>query len=309
MNPRLSAFLRPLQWLTSRIAVIYIVLFVLILTCVDIHTVEKRNKIRHLNGISPDFTQMNNFLTHQVPKPAMNWVPYKNYFELVLRYMPQDAIAQELLGYVYYYMGQENKAIALLKSASNFSDNLFWPNYNLGVIYYKKGMYEQSFDYMSKAIAANPQGTVGYMYSSVMYRQIFFRYSSKLDVKEQLNDAFGLAYILMEASLQHLQRYDQMLMIAASAVSHKEFPYQDAHALYAGIACLELRQADKAVLLFERSLNLEKNNPLVYVYLAQIYKAIGKEQAGQELLKISQDIRMKNEGRFPYDQNIELRYF
>jgi tetratricopeptide (TPR) repeat protein len=170
-------------------------------------------------------------------------------------------------------------------------------------------MYEQSLEYLGRAVSANIQTTVGYMQSSVIYRQIFASASSNLDLKEELRNAFGAAYVLLEASLGHLQRYEQMLSVSLMAIDNKELSYQDAHLFYAGMACLQLRQAQKALFLFERSMSLQKNNPQVYLYLSHIYQAIGKNEAAQELLKISENLQMNKDSRFPYDQNIELRYF
>lgn len=296
------------KWLLSRIGVIYLLLAVIICLGVDIKTVDKRTKIRNLNGARPDFTMMNDFLEKKIPPQQMNWVPYQKYFELVMTYMPNDPTAAGLLGYVYYHAGQENKAIALLRMTADSGPDMFWSNYNLGVVCYKKGQFEIAINYLTRAIRSNPMVIRDYAYSSVIYRQILAGYRNNYNFKDSLMEAYSDAYLLIEASMGHLKQYDQMLSVAGSAMAMRELPYQDGHLFYAAVACLQLKQLEKALLLFERSMAVEKNNPTVYLYLSQIYKAVGKDDAAAELMKVYQTLDKKNDPRFPYDERISLRY-
>ena len=86
----------------------------------------------------------------------MDWKPYQDYFELILSYIPNDVITEGLLGYVYCYSGHEEKAIALFKASAQMNGKfLFWSNYDLGVLYYKKEMWPQASQYLLNAISSN----------------------------------------------------------------------------------------------------------------------------------------------------------
>jgi len=87
-----------IKWLLSRVAVIYIVVFIFCLTCIDFKMLDMRIKIRHLNDSIPDFADMILFSKDQNMKKEVDWKRYENYFELIVRYMPDDLITRQLLG-------------------------------------------------------------------------------------------------------------------------------------------------------------------------------------------------------------------
>ena len=173
-NFMFKTLINTMKWTFSRFGVIYAIVFVFCLIFVDLKTLDMRIKVRHLNSAIPDFIPMINFSRNPDQNQGVDWAPYKNYFELILRFMPDDVVAQELLGFVDYYSGQQEKSVALFKSVFFVHEqNLFLSNYNLGVITYKKGMYPQAVEYLLKAIASNPQLTLLIMQNSTIYRQIF----------------------------------------------------------------------------------------------------------------------------------------
>jgi len=304
-----SAF-RVIQWLLSRVVVIYLVMFLFALTCVDLKMLDMRVKTRHLNDSIPDFSDMIIFSKDFNAKNNLDWKPYKKYFELILSYMPEDNISQQLLGFVDYYSGQEQKSMALFKNSSVFNGQpLFWPNYNLGVIYYKKGMWPQAAEYLLKAISANPKLTVLLMENSIIYRQIaassFFKYS----LGDSIMEAQSKAYILLLASFYSLGQYDKMILISKIAIENQNLSYKDAFYYYAGIAFLKMGQPQKAFLLFQKSLSIEKDNPDIYYYIANIYQDAGQLQQARDYLQASYALHQKNDPRFPYENQVNLLFF
>ena len=299
-----------LQWLISRVAVIYAIIFLFCLTCVDLKMLDMRIKTRYLNEAIPDFADMIIFSKDKNAKKYWDWKPYKNYFELIMRYLPDDLISRQLLGYVDYNAGQEQKAIDLFKRSSLINGQpLFWSNYNLGVIYYKKGMWPQAVEYLLKAIASNPKLSVILMQESIIYKQIFNSRYFKYSIIEEINEAQSQAFILLLSSLQHLRQYDKMIVIANSAISNPNLSSKDAFYYYAGLAFFEAGQMDKAYLLFEKCLSLEKNNPEIYYYMASILQNAGQQAQARDLFQLSYALHQKNDPRFPYDKNIDLRFF
>jgi len=298
------------QWLISRVAVIYAIIFIFCLTCVDLKTLAMRVKTRHLNDAIPNFSDMIIFSKDQNARKDLDWRPYKNYFELILRYIPDDFITKQLLGFVDYYTGQEPQAIALFKSSSVMNGRLlFWSNYDLGVLYYKKSMWPQAAEYLLKAIRSNTQLTVFLMRDSLIYRQIaaspFFRYS----LSDEIMDAQSKAYVLLLSSLCYMKQYDKVILISNLAIENPSLSYKDAFYFYAGLGFFETDQMEKAFLLFQKSLTIEKNNPEVYYYIANIYEKAGQLEQAREFLQISYGLHQKNDPRFPYESNTNLRFF
>jgi tetratricopeptide (TPR) repeat protein len=290
--------------------VIYLIIFIFCLVFIDLKTLDMRVKTRHLNDAIPDFSNLIIFSKDQKSKKDMDWGPYKNYFELVLRYMPDDLVTRQLLGFVDYFSGNEPKAIDLFTNSSMMGQQpLFWSNYDLGMIYFKKSMWPQSAQYMLKAITSNPKLTVLLMGNSMVYRQILASPFFKDSISDGINDAQTKAYIILLSSLEHIGQYGKMTLIAKLAIADQDLTHKDAFYYYAGLSYFELGQMDNAFVLFQKSLSLEKNNPDVYYYIASIYQSAGKIEQARSFLQASYLLHQKNDRRFPYDAQTDLRFF
>ena len=302
--------MKVLGWLTGRVAVIYVILFLFCMTCVNFKTLDERIKVRRLNQAVPNFGDMINFSMAKIEK-QVEWAPYQHYFELILRYLPDDKLACQLLGYVDCYAGKEDKAIDLFKSSVLIKGHLlFWSNYNLGVLYYKKGMWPQALDYLFKAISANSQLNVILMQNSIIYKQILSGLPSSYSLDDGINNAKGKAYILILSSLQHMGQYDKMIAISNFAISNQNlFHYDDFYYYAAGLAFYQTGQMEKAFLFFQKSLTIEKNNPDTYYYIANIYQREGQVDQTRDYLRISYLLHQKNDPRFPYEAQVNPRFF
>ena len=298
------------RWLTGRVAVIYVILFLFFITCVNLKTLDDRIKVRRLNQAVPNFDDMINSSMGKNEK-AVDWAPYQHYFELILRYLPDDKLARQLLGYVDCYAGKEDKAIALFKGSVLMNGHLlFWSNYNLGVLYYKKGMWPQALDYLFKAISANSQLNVLLMKNSIIYKQILSGIPTSYSLDDGINNAKGKAYILILSSLQHMGQYDQMIAVSNFAIANQNsFPNDDFYYYAAGLAFYETGQMEKAFLFFQKSLTIEKNNPDTYYYIANIYQKERQVDQARDFLRISYLLHQKNDPRFPYEAQVNPRFF
>lgn len=301
---------RVIQWLISRVAVIYIIVAIFCLTCVDFKMLSMRIKTRHLNDAIPDFSDMIIFSKDPIAKNGINWRPYKNYFELIVRYIPNDMTSKQLLGYVDYYSGHEQKAIDLFKNSSSIKGHLlFWSNFDLGVIYYKKQMWPQAAEYLFKAIQSNTQLALYLMQNSQVYKQIFISHYFRYSLNDEINDALGQAYILLLSSLYHMGQFDKMVYIANLGIQNQHIAYKDDLYYNAGLGFYQGGQVEKAFLLFQKSLEFEKGNPDVYYYMADILQHAGQLTQAQALIQTSYALHQKNDPRFPYEDHINLRFF
>jgi tetratricopeptide (TPR) repeat protein len=305
-----KTFSRQIQWLASRVAVIYVVLFLFCITCIDLKTLDSRIKTRHLNDSIPDFSGMIHFSQDQDPISPNDWKSYKYYFGLILRYIPDDIVTRQLLGYVDYYTGHEEEAISLFKQSSMMQGRiLFWSNYNLGIIYYKKGMWPQAAGYFLSAIRSNLDLNLLLMQNSLVYKQIFANHYFKYSINDEIHQAQSRAYILLLSSLHRMHQYEKMNLIFKIAMDNKDLSYKDAFYYYGGLSYLGMGQAEKAFLLFQESLNIEKNNPDVYYYIGNIYQNVGELEKARNFLQASYVLHQKNDPRFPYDNHLDLRFF
>ena len=297
-----------LRWVFSRVVVIYFIIFVFALSCVDLKTFKMRIKVRRLNQAVPNFADMINFSEGKAEK--VYWAPYRRFFQLILSYIPSDIIARELLGYVDFYSAQENQAIDLFKSSTTINGQLLlWSNYNLGVLYYKKGMWPQAEGYLLKAISSNSQLDLLMMRNAIVYKQILVNSAFTYDLQDTINEAKGGAYILLLSSLYHEGAYDRMVQVADFGLKNQHlFPRVDFY-YYAGLGYYEKGRLHEAFLFFQKSLEFNKDNPDVYFYIADICRSAGRPEQARDFLKVSYLLHQKNDPRFPYERGVSLRFF
>lgn len=93
---------------------------------------------------------------------------HKNYYEKLVQYMPYRSEAQGLLGFCFYYLGQETKAIEAYQKAIELNPHFFWFYYNLGVIYSKSDQHALAMEYFQKAAQTKPQVALAFIRSSKM---------------------------------------------------------------------------------------------------------------------------------------------
>jgi tetratricopeptide (TPR) repeat protein len=170
-------------------------------------------------------------------------------------------------------------------------------------------MWSQAVEYLLKAIESNPQLTAIIMQNATVYKQIFASPVFGYSLANETADAQSDAYILLLSSLRALGQYDKMLVIASNAIARGDLHKKDAFYYYAGIGFLGLDQTQKAFLFFQKSLSIEKNNPDVYFYIAEIYQKTSEGAQARNALGVSYSLHQKNDPRFPYDQNVDLRFF
>lgn len=299
-----------IRWVMGRMAWVYVLVLLFCLVCVDFKMLDMRIKMRHLNDAIPDFTSMVVFARNPEAAPAIDWKPYQRYFELILRYMPDDPIARQLLGYVEYYEGHQDKAVDLIQGASLVNGHdLLWADYNLGVIDFKKGMWPQAAESLLKCVLASPKLTEILMENSTVYRQILINpYINTPSLTQGTSQAQSEACVLLLSSLLKMKRYDQVLVISDMALQSRNLVNKDAYYYYAGLALYAMGQPQKAYLLFQRSLTIEKNNPDVYYYLASIYENMGQLAQAKAFLQASYALHEKHDPRFPYDARLKLRF-
>ena len=103
--------------------------------------------------------------------------------------------------------------------------------------------------------------------------------------------------------------YDKMIVIAKLGIANQGLSYKDAFYYYAGLAYLETGQVNKAFLLFQKSLEIEKDNPDVYYYIAGIYQKAGQLEQAKIFYRFPMPFIRKNDPRFPYEAGVGLSFF
>ncbi len=298
-----------LKWISSRIVVIYLILFLFMFTCVDMQKLDLRIKIRQVNATMPNFSPLVAFAKHK-PGASVNWKQYKEYFELILKNNFDDVMTKNLLGYAYYYMGKKDKAQRMFEdSFYSGYQNSFWASYNLGVLHYKEGRYLLASQYFKKTININYMGSLEVMRKSIIYHQIFAASEFTYNIDEEIIDAVASCYLLLASSLINLGQFEPAISICAMALKNPQITKKDGFFFYTGVAFFKLGFPDKSIMFFEKNLELDKNNPWTYFYLSQIYMSVGRQEDGVKLLEMFQVLNKSDKKVLPYDLRMEPRFF
>lgn len=139
--------------------------------------INQREKIQHkaqvitLNYAIPDFTSLVNFLNspNESGQEAQN---YLSYYQMVSNTFPDLPEGYAVLGLLYFYMGDETRAIENFKMAAKLNPNSFYAYYNLGLLYLIKAEYQEAADALKKAVGCDPKKVIENIYSSRIYVQL-----------------------------------------------------------------------------------------------------------------------------------------
>jgi len=170
-------------------------------------------------------------------------------------------------------------------------------------------MWPQAAEYSLKAIESSPKLTLILMQDSMVYKQIFTSPFFKYSLRDEMNDAKSKAYVVLLSSLHNMGQDAKMILISKIAIEDQNLTDKGAFYYYAGLSYFEMNQMEKAFLLFQKSLSIDQNNPDVYFYMASIYEKAGQLQQAKQLLEICYALHQKNDPRFPYEREVNLRFF
>jgi len=101
--------------------------------------------------------------------------------------------AYGMLGFCYYHLGKHKEAVSFYRKALEINPYFFWFHYNLGVVYFKKGQYEQAAVSFKKAQDTVPKHNLKFIRASkVIYVPIVRENLEKFSIpmRGQLMDGY-----------------------------------------------------------------------------------------------------------------------
>ncbi len=201
---------KKLIWLLKRAIVFYLAVVLLSMTVIDYKKIRLQDHINKLNAIKPaSFRFLIEFARQPERFNAQGLLPYLYFYQTMTDYFPGLAEAHGMLGFGLYYLGKYPKAAADFKKAIELQPDFFWFYYDLGVIYFKQGNYEQAIASLQSALKTDPQKALDFIKnSSVVYKSILLEDKSwALQTKERLGDGYRRAYKLLLLSYDHLNNF------------------------------------------------------------------------------------------------------
>ncbi|MBF0505035.1 MAG: tetratricopeptide repeat protein [Candidatus Omnitrophica bacterium] len=166
-----SIYTKIVDLIVRRVVFLFLLGTVLSLVLID----QDKLKIKTLNTTLPSASVLKEFVYHPAGMDQGNMRDMFVYYHFLCDYMGSNTYEKPaacgIVGYAYYYLGDEKKAIDYFLMATKLFDHSFWPYYDLGVIYFNKERYDQAMKYFALARDAYPY-TIGFFLRTMTYQQI-----------------------------------------------------------------------------------------------------------------------------------------
>ncbi len=299
-----------LKWFFSRSAILYIILVFIVLTLVDTKAVISRFQTRDLNEARPPMASLVSFNTGRTIPEKINWTPYLNYFSLVLKYAPNEAVSEMFLGICQYYAkNQKNEAWTHIRHSAETNPLIFWNIYNAGILAFERGDMRTANDYFEKAVVLPEDKIFNFIRSSVVYRQVMSANNFNTNFLQEIHASKENIYLLLSAANFYAGNYDQAKNIATYGLGKIPIKDKEPFFFYMGAAAFSLGKTQESLAFFGKCIELKSNNPMVYRYTGQIMASMGNTDAANSMFKIEQSLKTEQNNTFPYADRLKLRFF
>jgi len=159
------------------------------------HKSQAKTRATTLNLIKPSFED---FVAYRIAHGQAGISrSYLSYYEKLTEYMPQKSEAHAMLGFCYYHARRNEEAVVSFHRAIQLDPDYFWTLYNLGVIYFNQGQYQQAAGMFKRALSLKREVTLKAIFASKIYGEIIlsaknFDYTIEKNLQVGYQDAYRL---------------------------------------------------------------------------------------------------------------------
>lgn len=188
--------------------------------------------------------------------------PYLHYYDKIVRYFGGMFDAYAFLGLCHYASGDYERAADAWVKSVEANGRFFWPNYNLAVLFYQTGNYDESLIFLQKARAANPQDTIAIFSVSKIYQQVLVRNPNLIvEWPQRLKEAYADLYRLETAIYFRL-----------------------------GVAEWNNGNSDRAQFFLQEVINRDKQHPEAYFYVGKILESRQQNNEATQMMQIGRSL-------------------
>lgn len=116
---------------------------------------------------------------------------YLIYYQKVVEYLPQSAVAYGTLGFCYFHQGDYDKSMVFYQKAVALAPYFFWFHYNLGALHFAKGNYEEATRSFQTALKTDFETSLQFFYRSKIYTDFFRGHE---DFNNTLSEGLKMGY-------------------------------------------------------------------------------------------------------------------
>lgn len=141
----------------NRSIVIYLLVGVVLFLAID----HQEAAIKVLNHYRNSARYVNQFAV----RPNVEYRPkdfYRagEYHSRLIKLLPNETLSYGALGYVYHKLGQTQRSISAYEKAVQYNPDLFGYQFNLGLLYYQEGRFDEALKVLKKALKTSPNPSI-----------------------------------------------------------------------------------------------------------------------------------------------------
>ncbi len=292
-----------LKIIFSRNWFLYALIALILLVAVD----KKKVDIKILNHLRDSARYVNKYALDQVPYNKAEFYDASEYYNKLMKTMPDLKLAAGVLGYCYYQLGQYSTAAIFYEKAINENPQFFGFYHNLGLSYLKLGDKKKAMIYFKKSSEISMNESVNYL---VFLSTKYFKGGN--NGKLWLAAAIENLTSGVEQNLKNIiliydeeKKYQDILYLCegqlnSSNVKDREFFY-----FYAGKAAYYLQGYKQAIQFLNAAISLNGNNKEAYDYAVKLLEAAGQN----DLVRIYQDKAMQIKEAVEIKKEDKLIYY
>ena len=311
MKTFMQKFYKAAMYVFTRAAVFYFIVFLASNVIVDYEKIKFNMQIRVLNSIMPNsFASLIKATAPEKKHNDTEIVSYIRFYQRVVDFFPEQADARAMLGFCYFHREDISRAMANYQKAFEINKDVFWTNYNLGILYVLTHQDKEAEVYLKRATVADSQKTLNFILTSnVIYRSIMVDAGISVEeLKVNLKEGYFQANMLLLKIYERQKNFSEMILTAQNALKtnlpHKEFFYYTI-----GFALYQLKDYTQARLYFQECLKINSSLSDAYQGLALTFQMLGKDKAAVAALKKSASAQKVTIASFMQFENFGPRIF
>jgi len=268
-------------WVIKRNFLIYVIIFLSARLVIDFDRVERKVKAKQLNELMPAFDYLIDFEEQKLAPDKKKFEEFAAYYERVDELMPDHSEINGLLGYSYYYLGEQAKAIERYEKAIQLNPRYFWFYFNLATIHFKSGHYEKTVELLSRAIEEHPVLTLKLTVSSKEHKRIILGIKNvEKALTQRTERGYTKAYVLLIAAHYQMGHYKDVVELAAQAL-HRKIDETTLFYSYIGLASVHLGEYSEAKKVLKEMISADPENAQNYRDILKVIEKEIKEKRGK----------------------------
>lgn len=161
--------MRSVRFFCGRVVFLFVIAIVIFYFTVD----QLKLKAKTLNFLMPDAASIKKFNEQPELMDREELNDLLIYYKKVCDFQgndPEYPAPCSFAAYAYYYLGQTEKAVEHYEKSLQGNPHFFWSQYNLALIHYNEGLYEQAAREFHKASDLPVENAVYFMLLTKTYK-------------------------------------------------------------------------------------------------------------------------------------------